>query len=74
MECPEAVADLAVTDKLRIVRIPVRVTRVLRVALVAFACHISHKVHVVGIDVVGNGLAVFVEPYIVPPFVIVRIS
>jgi hypothetical protein len=74
MECPDAVADLAVTNKLRIVRIPVRVTRVLRVALVTFTCYFTHKIKVVSIDVVGNGLDVFVEPYIVPQFIIVRIS
>ena len=67
-------AYLAVTYKLVIVRIPARVTRVLRVALVTFACYLTNKVHVVGIDIVRNGPAVFVEPYIVSPLIIVRIS
>src|SRR3989304_3942318 len=73
MQCLYAMANLTVTDKLRVIWIPTWVIRVNGVALVTFIRHITPKVHVVGINVVINGFFILVISNIITPIIAVLI-
>jgi hypothetical protein len=58
-----AMADLAIADQLGFIRIPIRLIGVCGVTLVALKGDVTLKIHMMGVKITVDRLAVLIESY-----------